>query len=139
MCAAGADGTGANPLKLQCASQRDQIWRKGIDSHGDYNPTCTNSTENITKDPSMPENYTAPANCSGTFADFLNKTSYPNSHELIKDKLWLQWRRAADGNSIEARMAYDGGVFFFSTLQPEASTRSSVSSLFITINRSQRR
>ena len=108
MCAAGTDGTGANPLKLQCASQRDQVWREGIDSHGDYNPTCTNSTANITKDPSMPDNYTAPANCSGTFADFLNKTSYPNSHELVKDKLWLQWRRAADGNSIEARMAYDG-------------------------------
>ena len=44
----------------------------------------------------------------GKFEAFLNKTSYPNSHELIKGKLYLQWRRSADNASIEARMAYDG-------------------------------
>lgn len=57
----------------------------------------------------MPDNYTAPSDCAGTFANFLNKTSYPNSHELVKDKLYLQWR-LSEGGVVEARMAYDGVV-----------------------------
>ena len=51
----------------------------------------------------------AAATCAG-FDAFLNKSSYPNSHELVKDKLFLQWRRSSGGGAIEARMAYDGVV-----------------------------
>jgi hypothetical protein len=108
ICAANANGS--DPLKMQCASQRDEVWREGVDSHGDFNPTCTNSTANITKDPAMPSNYTANASACSSFAEFLNKTSYPNSHELVKNKLYLLWRRSASGAAVEARMAYDGVI-----------------------------
>ena len=40
-------------LRVQCASQRDQIWRHE-DSHGDYRPTCTNSTQHVTPTPTIP-------------------------------------------------------------------------------------
>jgi hypothetical protein len=84
--ACAANDGGDSPLKLQCASQRGQVWREGFDSHGDYNPTCTNSTENITADPIMPALYTrlTDGTCTNaSFADFLNKTSYPNRFELF--------------------------------------------------------
>ena len=43
----------AQNLKYQCISQRDQLWRLE-DAHGDYNPTCSNSTEFVTPPPEIP-------------------------------------------------------------------------------------
>lgn len=96
-------------LQLQCASQRDEIWRKGIDSHGDYNPTCTNSTSNITADPKMPNQYaTDHMACEEPFERFLTKSTWPNQHELVRGKLYLQWRRCASPQgAIEMRMVYN--------------------------------
>ena len=91
-------------LKLQCLSQRNQVWRLE-DSHGDYNPTCSNSNDNVTPPPKIPARA---GTCNGTFAPFLAKESYPNSIELVKGKFYLQWRVAS--GVLEARMAYDGVV-----------------------------
>lgn len=100
---------------LKCASQRDEIWRPE-DSHGDYNPTCTNSTANVTADPIMPDRYkNAPSGgCAKTFTAYLAEpdpsgAAWTNQHELIKDKLYLQWRRCTSTpGAVEMRMAYDG-------------------------------
>ena len=100
---------------LKCASQRDQIWREA-DSHGDYNPTCTDSTANVTKDPNMPAAYkNAPSGgCAKTFSAYLAEPgpsgeSWTNQHELIKDTLYLQWRRCTSTpGAVEVRMVHDG-------------------------------
>ena len=100
---------------LKCASQRDEIWRPE-DSHGDYNPTCTNSTANVTDDPLMPSQYkNAPSGgCSTNFADYLAQRgpsgeAWTNQRELIQNKLYLQWRRCTTTTgAIEMRMVHDG-------------------------------
>ena len=106
---------------LKCASQRDQIWRPE-DSHGDYNPVCTDSTANVTSDPEMPDVYKlAPSSgCAKTFTDYLAEpgpsgVAWPNQHELIQDTLYLQWRRCTSTpGAVEMRMVYNGSFGYLS-------------------------
>lgn len=91
----------AKGLGYKCTSQRDQVWRD-LDSHGDYNPACTNSTEFVSDPPKIPARE---GTCDG-FAEFAGVTGYKHSVELQKDKLFLMWD--VDGDSIRAKVAYDG-------------------------------
>ena len=43
----------AKNLGFKCTSQWDQLWREGIDSHGDFNPACSNTTAHITPLPTI--------------------------------------------------------------------------------------
>lgn len=91
----------AKNLSVKCASQRDEIWTLA-DSHGDYNPTCTNSTAPITPLPTIPAR---PATCTG-FEDFLGKEEYANSQELAPGTLYLLWN-VSDGQ-LHGKMVYNG-------------------------------
>mmetsp|Transcript_1421 Transcript_1421/g.2616 ORF Transcript_1421/g.2616 Transcript_1421/m.2616 type:complete len:577 (+) Transcript_1421:435-2165(+) len=92
-------------LNLQCASQRDQIYRDGIDSHGDYNPTCTNSTEFITPDPPIPPR---PESCEDAdFSAFVSESDYSFKHTL-NPKTHLLWSVVDD--KLHVRMVYNGIV-----------------------------
>eukprot|EP00854_Cymbomonas_tetramitiformis_P000690 gene690-1146_t len=115
---ANPETCGALNLELQCASQFDQIYRKGIDSHGDYNPTCTNSTEFISPTPSIADSRWAQSDpyresCSDAdWKTFLSKSDYANSLRL-KDssedgdgELYLMW--TVSGERFLGKMAYKG-------------------------------
>ncbi|KAK3268024.1 hypothetical protein CYMTET_23447 [Cymbomonas tetramitiformis] len=119
ICAAAtnADGLALN-LQVQCTSQFDQIYRRGIDTHGDYNPICTNSTENITAAPSIADsdwaqNTPYTESCSdAAWETFLSKSEYTNSLNLKTDgddgygALYLLY--TVQGNQLKGKMAYRG-------------------------------
>ena len=102
---ANPETCGAQNLGLKCASQRDQVWVPE-DSHGDYEPTCTNSTEAVSPPPTIPPRADT-CNDTAKWIAFLDKESYPNSQELVKDKLFAMWRVTEDG-MLNVRMVFDG-------------------------------
>ena len=61
-----ATACAAKGLQLQCTSQFKQVWREK-DSHGDYNPTCSDYTDFVTPAPTLapaPKGSCAPFNQS---------------------------------------------------------------------------
>ena len=100
------DACAEQGLGLQCLSQRLEIWRPQ-DSHGDYNPTCTDVTDQyVTPPPMIPARAES---CDGTFDEFLAKDEYENALELEEGKHWLLWTVKPDG-TLEAKQAYDDTV-----------------------------
>eukprot|EP00940_MAST-03C_sp_MAST-3C-sp2_P001629 g1629.t1 len=109
-------------LQYQCASQYDQIWDPEVDSHGDYNPTCTNSTAAVTEVPQLPA---SPDNCSG-WAEFVQFENYASSLTLKGSGVYdhhhntngsdidavLLWNVV--NGSIDAKLAYNGRVGWLS-------------------------
>jgi len=92
---------------LRCLSQRLQIWRPQ-DSHGDYNPTCTDVPADtwVTPEPKIPERDAAA--CADGFDAFVGKDEYDNAIELEEGKHWLLWS-VKDG-LLHAKMAYNDTV-----------------------------
>eukprot|EP00238_Polyblepharides_amylifera_P010688 CAMPEP_0196581494 /NCGR_PEP_ID=MMETSP1081-20130531/33998_1 /TAXON_ID=36882 /ORGANISM="Pyramimonas amylifera, Strain CCMP720" /LENGTH=611 /DNA_ID=CAMNT_0041901747 /DNA_START=266 /DNA_END=2101 /DNA_ORIENTATION=+ len=88
---------------LKCVSQRDEIW-KPADSHGDYNPMCTDSNANVTVEPSIPPR---PNTCGPGFEAFVGSGNYTNSQTFgfAQDTVIL-WKVV--GDKIHIKMAYNG-------------------------------
>jgi hypothetical protein len=98
-------------LDLQCASPRDQVVLDGK-KHGDYYPSCTNSTQNVTDYPAIPGQ---PDNCADTWESFYMDDSYEHSFNLTRegDGAFLMWS-VVDG-SIKARLAFNNVFGWLST------------------------
>ena len=94
-------------LLLSPISQRIQIWRPE-DSHGDYNPTCTDVPDDQYVTPPIPIPPRDEANCADGFDDFMGKDQYANAIELEPGKHWFMWS-VKDG-LLHAKMAYNGTV-----------------------------
>jgi len=90
-------------LGLQCLSQRLQIWRPE-DSHGDYNPACTDVTDDfVTPPPTIPDR--DESSCADGFEDFIGKAEYDFALELEPGKHWFLWS-VKDG-LLHAKLAYN--------------------------------
>lgn len=108
----------SNPLtcrtghSVQCLSQRLEVWTDA-DSHGDYNPGCTdetNETKPVTDPPTIPARA---ASCTdgNAWETFLNHSEYENSLELLQDKLYLLW--TVQNGKLKARVAFNGKIGWF--------------------------
>lgn len=91
-------------LAYKCASQYDQIWDSTRDSHGDYNPTCTNSVAAVTEVPTLDP---TPDSCQEEdWEGFLDEGEYSGKGTFMDGQLVFLWK-LVDG-FVEAKLAFNG-------------------------------
>jgi len=95
---------------FNCTSQRDQVYIFPNNKHGDFNPSCTNSTDPITPDPRIPEPYYQ--DCIG-FDDYVSSEQYQHHVVLSPGRAAFQWNVTADGK-IQGRMSVFGRLGWMS-------------------------
>jgi len=109
----------ARGLELKCVNTRDQLYVAG---HGDYFPSCTNTTANATDYPTLPDYPRDAAKCtSAMFQAFSNTTGYEHALDLNASK--LMWT-VADG-ALEGKLVFDGifGYLSFGLAGPAGSDK----------------
>ena len=103
-----ADSCAEQNLQLQCANPRDQVVPDGK-QHGDYYPSCTNSTEAPTAYPLIDQqNETS---CPDQWQDFISKDNfYDHIFNLTGtnggDEAYLMWS-VVDGSKIRLRLIFN--------------------------------
>ena len=101
-----ADTCSSQNLETKCVNPRGQVVPDGK-KHGDYYPACTNSTEEVTPYPEIPQQ---DAFCAVEWDGFLN-TEYSYDHMVNLtmdggDETYLSYS-IVDGNKIKGRLAFN--------------------------------
>jgi hypothetical protein len=101
-----ADTCSSQNLETKCVNPRGQVVPDGK-KHGDFYPSCTNSTEEVTPYPEIPQQT---AFCAVQWDDFLN-TDYSYDHMVNLtmdegDETYLSYS-IVDGNKIKGRLAFN--------------------------------
>jgi hypothetical protein len=93
-----------NGYDMLCVDMFDQVYRPGIDTHGDYTLECSNSTANVTVSPTM-----APADadaCTTEKAKQSDVGALFDNNQTLKEDVYLYWTIV--GESVKFRMEYYG-------------------------------
>ena len=97
----------AEGKELKCVSQRDQIWDGN--SHGDYNPMCTNSNESYVADSLVaPVPPRVEYECTN-FDTFVDNMSYGYTKVALTNKTTLLYKINYQ-NELDLKMIYDSKV-----------------------------
>lgn len=91
----------ANNLGFNCTSQFDQVY---IGGHGDFNPSCTNTTETVTPRPSVVQ----PTGACSEWNSELTDSNYTHRAALVEGETHLLWNVV--GDKLEVKMIHKGLV-----------------------------
>ena len=92
-------------MGFNCTTQFDEI---NVAGHGDYWPTCTNSTKIQQRTSPLPE----PTTACGSFDAFADWSAYKHRAELAQNETWLMWN--VKGSEIEMKMVHHKRVGWLS-------------------------
>ena len=98
-------------LNFNCVSQRDQIWDGN--SHGDYNPMCTNSSEPMVSDSEVAPVPSRNDSACTNFDLHVNQMSIGYTKEVLTNKTTLLYRVTV-ADELDVKMIYDGKVGWMS-------------------------
>jgi len=99
--AVSPEACAAQNLAVKCVNQFDQVY---ISGHGDFHPTCTNSTTEYAPRPSVVQ----PVPTCANFPSLVVDSTYAQRVALVADQTYLLWNVV--GNEIEAKMVHNGIV-----------------------------
>jgi hypothetical protein len=123
ICAEESASTG-RALRLQCVNPRGQLYLEG---HGDYYPDCTDSTENSTDYPTLPNYPRDDVNCTAEmWADFASDEGYDGVFKIQDSVAHLMWNvvNATDGSlSIDGKLVFNGIFGYLSIGFPKEGGR----------------
>lgn len=95
---------------FNCTDQFDQIYLPK-DMHGDYHPTCTNSTTLVKPRPTV-QQPSEPVDSTSWENMILNGTEYAHRATLVDGETYFLW--SLDGNKIKGKMIHKGSVGWMS-------------------------